>query len=130
MFFDLCPTKNIIGITGTKGKGTTASLIYEILKIDKRDVFLGGNIGVAPFDFFEDLKKWDVLSMAKNISPIPLLIIQGDRDEVVDPNEAHMLYKSAKDPKEIKIIKGGDHTLTDNYRPMWEATLKFILNVT
>jgi UDP-N-acetylmuramoylalanine--D-glutamate ligase len=59
LFFDLCPTKNIIGVTGTKGKGTTASLIYHILKSARRRVWLGGNIGIAPFDFINKIKKDD-----------------------------------------------------------------------
>jgi UDP-N-acetylmuramoylalanine--D-glutamate ligase len=59
LFFDLCPTKNIIGVTGTKGKGTTASLIYAILKEDKKSVYLGGNIGIAPFEFLPKLSKTD-----------------------------------------------------------------------
>jgi len=57
VFFKVCPTKNVIGVTGSKGKGTTSSLIYAILKSAKKDVYLGGNIGVAPFDFLEKLKK-------------------------------------------------------------------------
>lgn len=56
LFFDLCPCP-IIGLTGTKGKGTTAALIYEMLKASGRNVYLGGNIGRPPLDFLERLDK-------------------------------------------------------------------------
>jgi len=59
LFLCLCPTKNVIGITGTKGKGTTASLIYKILKDSGHRVWLGGNIGVSPFSFLEKIKPND-----------------------------------------------------------------------
>lgn len=54
LFFDLCPCP-IIGVTGTKGKGTTSSLIYEMLKKDGQDAYLGGNIGEPPFNFLDKL---------------------------------------------------------------------------
>ena len=66
LFFDFTPTKNIIGVTGTKGKGTTATLIYEMLKAAGRKVYLGGNIGLPPLDFIEKLDKesWVVLELS------------------------------------------------------------------
>jgi UDP-N-acetylmuramoylalanine--D-glutamate ligase len=59
LFFSLVPTKNIIGVTGSKGKGTTASLIYQILQDSGRRVWLGGNIGVSPLSFLTKIRPQD-----------------------------------------------------------------------
>lgn len=47
----------IIGITGTKGKGTTSTLLYQLLKTAKKDVHLAGNIGVPAITLCQKLKK-------------------------------------------------------------------------
>ncbi len=44
LFFERCPGK-IVGITGTKGKGTVSTLLYKMLKAAGKKVFLAGNIG-------------------------------------------------------------------------------------
>jgi UDP-N-acetylmuramoylalanine--D-glutamate ligase len=56
LFMQWCPAE-IIGVTGTKGKGTTSSLIYEMLRKQGFDAYLGGNIGKAPFEFLDSLTK-------------------------------------------------------------------------
>lgn len=44
----------LIGITGTKGKSTTSSLIYQIIKNQIDNTFYVGNIGIPVFDYIED----------------------------------------------------------------------------
>lgn len=46
----------IIGVTGTKGKGTTSTLIYRILKAAGKNIYLAGNIGKPALDLLPKLK--------------------------------------------------------------------------
>ena len=50
-----------IGITGTKGKSTTSSLIYEVIKSQNKPVHFLGNIGKPIFTEIESIKKDDIV---------------------------------------------------------------------
>jgi UDP-N-acetylmuramoylalanine--D-glutamate ligase len=66
-FLRVCPTKNVIGVTGTKGKGTTSTLIAKMLEADSRRVHIGGNIGTPPLDMLRaniQPEDWVVLELA------------------------------------------------------------------
>ena len=52
---------NVIGITGTKGKSTTTSLINEVLKNQGYDSYLLGNIGIPIFDYIDKFTHKSIL---------------------------------------------------------------------
>lgn len=65
IFFENSPAK-IIGVTGTKGKGTTSLLVYTMLKKAGKNVYLGGNIGVSLLSLLPRIEKndWVVLELS------------------------------------------------------------------
>ena len=62
------------------------------------------------------------------ISPVPLLLVHGNRDELVDVSHAYKLYDRAGEPKQISIIDGAEHRLRQNDRAMTVATNTSFLN--
>ncbi len=80
LFFLACPGR-ILGITGTRGKTTTASLLYEILRASGMPTLLGGNVaGVETLSLLPqitaetlvvlELSSWQLEGLAPhNISP-------------------------------------------------------------
>jgi len=59
IFLKNCPGK-IVGVTGTKGKSTTASLVYEVLKKGGIKAHLVGNIGRPALTLLSEVKSQSV----------------------------------------------------------------------
>ena len=72
-----------IGVTGTKGKSTTSSLIYDIISKQREDVHLLGNIGVPLFDEIDKLTEKSIVVL--ELSSHQLEYVQ------VSPNVAILL---------------------------------------
>ena len=56
LFLRFCQNP-IIGVTGTKGKSTTSSLIYHILHENQHNAIFAGNIGKCCFDIIDELNE-------------------------------------------------------------------------
>ncbi len=133
IFFENCPGK-IIGVTGTKGKGTTSTLINEILKADGRDVYLSGNIGKPYLELLPKLSKdsWVIMEMSSfqlidlDLSPHIAVVLNitldhmdwhKDKDEYINAKKNIVSHQTPSDfavinveyetPKSfVKITKG------------------------
>ncbi len=60
---------------------------------------------------YEDFSRYDLLAEARKVSRG--LVIHGEQDEVVPAFEGKAIYDNLKEPKQFELIKGADHTFTE-----------------
>lgn len=83
LFMDLCPAR-IFGVTGSDGKTTTTTVIYEILKQQGYKCWLGGNIGTPLLDRIEEIGKDDMVVL--ELSSFQLMTAKHSPDVAVITN--------------------------------------------
>lgn len=88
---------HIIGVTGTKGKGTTSTLIFEILKKAKFDVYLGGNIGYPLLKLLPHLNSKSYVVMEMSSFQLIDLPVSPDIAVVLNITSDHMDWHSNQD---------------------------------
>lgn len=141
-FMDQCPCP-VIGVTGTKGKGTTCTLILEMLKRGGRkedaDVFLGGNIGRPPIEFLDAVKGDDLVILEMSSfqlqgakkSPHYAVILNttsdhldyhADREEYLQAKEK-ILHRQHPD---ALAVLNKDYEYSKYYKPLVNGRLKWV----
>lgn len=115
MAYHFLPNVTIIGITGSNGKTTTTSLLYEILRNSKLPVHLGGNIGFPLSGLVNKIKENDILVLEiSDHQLIDLFDFKTDISILTNLTQVHLdfhgSYENYKNVKQ-KIFK--HHTKED-----------------
>ncbi len=93
LFLQRCPS-SVIGITGSAGKTTTTTLVYEMARRGSagigRDVWLGGNIGRSLLDDLDNIKPGDLVVMELSSFQLELMTISPGIAAVLNITPDHL----------------------------------------
>ncbi len=129
----------VIGVTGTKGKGTTCTLIYEMLRKEGLDAYLGGNIGESAIDFLDKVKKDSVAVLElssfqlQDLTTAPEYAVllntttdhldyHVDRDEYMQAKESIL----ANQKKDDFAVLNKDYEYVEYYLPLVKGHLRLV----
>jgi UDP-N-acetylmuramoylalanine--D-glutamate ligase len=109
-----CFAPQTIGITGTKGKSTTATLLYHILDTCNKPVCLAGNIGIPAFEVANEINVDTIVVMElsaqqlEHVQQSPhIAVLLNIYEEHLDYFGTYEKYAAAKGHIH-KYQKGGD----------------------
>ena len=123
LFFRLCPAP-IVGITGTKGKSTTTTLVAEILRRGTRRVVVGGNIGLSVIDGLSNIRAEDLVVLELSSFQLETLgrsphvaVITNVLEDHLDHHGTRDAYVAAKrnilawqGPRDVAVLNLDDPT--------------------
>lgn len=94
MLMKLCPGK-IVGVTGSDGKTTTTTLIYEILKANGYNCYLGGNIGTPLFTKLDEMTPEDIVVLELSSFQLMGMEISPDISVITNISPNHLNVHSS-----------------------------------
>lgn len=132
----VCP---VIGVTGTKGKGTTCTLIYEMLKAARKDAYLAGNIGDPAIAFLGriDAESLVVLELSsfqlQDLTKSPRYAVllnttkdhldyHADRDEYLAAKESLLAHQKG----DHVAVLNKDYEYSKYYKPLVKGRLFWV----
>ncbi len=119
LFLSMCPAKTI-GVTGSDGKTTTTTLIYEMLKAEGYNCFVGGNIGHPLLYRIESIGGEDVVVVELSSFQLHNMRVSTDVAVITNISPNHLDYHSDYDEyidakRSIYSFQGSENKLVVNY---------------
>lgn len=105
----------VIGVTGTKGKSTTSSLLYKVLEDQNVDCYLLGNVGNPIFDYIEDISDNALLIIEMSSYQLEMVNYSPHIGILLNLYEEHLNYHETKDDYFLSKLNMFKYQKEDDY---------------